>query len=529
MTKGEVGYRLIVWNQEMRIEKQANATESYAHLNHLRLALESQIKTQSKEAGLRLIIQILKRSIKGEIGMRVSIWSLSWRDDRDALAMRVLERGLEAKACASMTGSGLRVLMQTMARRMKGELGYRVETWHQRVRMAQQEALTELNRRVEGQLGATRREGGLRLLIRCWQSLTRGEIGMRLSMWKMEWQDERRETCLHRLQSSLTAKASDQSKGCGVRQMALCLVRMAKGESAVRIKRWQQRLWMDQQSSVLSLKEQLDVHMLSHCHSHAIQLMAQFIAREVTRESGLRLMIWRMAWEKDSRNNAVQMIHDSLQSQAASERKGAGVRQMLICLIRWTRGVMAYRLRLWLQGMWVDTAIEWADQYAMSATNAADLEDYSKTTACRLVAQIMARHLRGERGLRVSVWRQRIKWDTAATSTGIQGALVAMMRSERKKIALLNLRRALLAITTGEVVSSIQSWLHRTREEELMRREGLFAQAIKYLQNIHEDEMSKLEEIHVAKLKARAVFVMGGSGRLRAVVDEFATRGCTQG
>lgn len=524
LMKGELGYRVEIWNQKMKMEREAALMENHARLARLKYELELQLRATSQEAGVRVMIQILKGLISGEIWRRLSIWRLQSKDVEAALSLSRLEHNLEAKAADSRSSSGLRLLKQSVTRLLKRELGFRVEIWRQKTKMNQHSALLATQEALERQLTATEKGGGLRLLVCCLRRLARGELSMRVSMWQMQWKDVTREQEMSRLESHMVAKASDKRKGVGIRQMTACLIRIAKGESAMRVKVWQQLMRMDSNADVVAMKARFENHMRVHCKNSAMALMAQYMARRLRGETGVRLQIWRMEWQAHTRRQAMQMLHDSLRSEYMSERKRIAIREIARCLSRVTKGEIGMRIRYWLKGMWIETSMEWAEQYSISATGLADLDEFNKSAACRLLTQVLARQLRGELGLRLLLWRQGLKWDTAATSTGIQGALITMMRSERKKIALRNLQRSLLGISKGAAVFVLQEWRDNKCDGEALNREALFTEAIKYLQNIHEDEMAKLEELHVAKLRERSAFLEEATARLLELEEEYDNR-----
>jgi len=70
--------------------------------------------------------------------------------------------------------------------------------------------------------------------------LVKGELGMRVEIWHTAMQDEERARQLTRMQGELEWKAADASKGAGLRQLKQIMIRLAKGEKAMRVEIWRQ-------------------------------------------------------------------------------------------------------------------------------------------------------------------------------------------------------------------------------------------------------------------------------------------------
>merc|ERR1719305_1693856 len=66
MVKGEVAMRLVIWQQQVKMEEQAKHAAMQA-------ALEAQMRTQGQGAGLRMLRQIVMRMVKGKVAMRLEI------------------------------------------------------------------------------------------------------------------------------------------------------------------------------------------------------------------------------------------------------------------------------------------------------------------------------------------------------------------------------------------------------------------------------------------------------------------------
>ena len=99
-------------------------------------------------------------------------------------------------------------------------------------------------------------------------------------------------------------------------------------------------------------------------------------------------------------------------------------------------------------------------------------------------------------------------------AAGIEATLIAMMKAERKNTALKMIRRTLGSILQDRCKEALKEWRNAKEETSFWSREELFKEAITYLQAIHDDEIAKLESIHVENLRERSVFLQEASTRL---------------
>merc|ERR1719324_343577 len=126
--------------------------------------------------------------------------------------MARLQRELEERAADASKGAGLRQLRQIMVRMMKGEVGMRVEIWRSAVKMDAYAKHRELQAALEAQMQAQGQGAGLRQLRQIMVRLVKGEVGMRVEIWRTAMKDEMRALEMARLQRDLEERAADASK-----------------------------------------------------------------------------------------------------------------------------------------------------------------------------------------------------------------------------------------------------------------------------------------------------------------------------
>ena len=184
---------------------------------------------------------------------------------RDALRASELARlrsDLEARAADVRQGAGLRQLRQIMVRVMRGEAAMRLEIWRTDVRMAAYASHRSMQAALEGQMMAQGQEAGLRQLRQIMMRMMRGGTALRVEIWRTGMRDALRASELARLRGELESRMVDVEAGGAMRQLRQMLVRLSKGEMAMRVEVWRSQMRVEaasmHQSSVTMLKQQLD-------------------------------------------------------------------------------------------------------------------------------------------------------------------------------------------------------------------------------------------------------------------------------
>ena len=99
-----------------------------------------------------------------------------------------------------------------MVRIMKGEVGMRVEIWRMGVKMDAYAKYEAMQAVLEAQMKAQGQGAGLRQLRQIMMRMVKGEVGMRVEIWRTAMRDETRADQMARLQSELEARAADGAK-----------------------------------------------------------------------------------------------------------------------------------------------------------------------------------------------------------------------------------------------------------------------------------------------------------------------------
>merc|ERR1719502_1598566 len=208
------------------------------------------------------------------------------KDEMRADQMARLQSELEARAADAAKGAALRQLRQIMVRIMKGEGGMRVEIWRTAVKMDAYAKHRELQAALEAQMQAQGQGAGLRQLRQILARMVKGEMGMRVEIWRTAMKDEMRADQMARLQSELEARAADAAKGAALRQLRQILARMVKGEVGMRVEIWRTAMKMDAYAKHRELQAALEAQMQDASKAVALNNLRIICARMVKGEVG---------------------------------------------------------------------------------------------------------------------------------------------------------------------------------------------------------------------------------------------------
>jgi len=98
---------------------------------------------------------------------------------------------------------------------------------------------------------------------------------------------------LKKLQAELEAKAADASKGAGLRQLKQVMVRLAKGETAMRLEIWRMSVKMAAYAKHGEMQSALESQMHAQGRGAGLRMLRQVMARQLKGELGMRIIIWQ--------------------------------------------------------------------------------------------------------------------------------------------------------------------------------------------------------------------------------------------
>merc|ERR1719305_1489057 len=212
------------------------------------------------------------------VGMRVEIWRTAVKMDAYA-KHRELQASLLQQMRDSSRNAALNNFRVICARMVKGEVGMRVEIWRIHAHASSRSKHLQMQAALEAQMQAQGQGAGLRQLRQIMVRLVKGEVGLRVEIWRTAMKDEVRATEMARLQSDLEARAADASKGAALRQLRQIMVRIMKGEAAMRLEVWRQLLKMDAYAKHAELAAALEAQMRAQGQGAGLRMLKQCLAR----------------------------------------------------------------------------------------------------------------------------------------------------------------------------------------------------------------------------------------------------------
>merc|ERR1719201_2797893 len=181
---------------------------------------------------------------------------------------------------------------------------------------------------LEAQMKPQGQGAGLRQLRQIMVRLVKGEVGLRVEIWRTAMKDEVRALEMARLQSELEARAADASKGAALRQLRQIMVRIMKGEVGMRVEIWRTAVKMDAYAKHRELQAALEAQMQAQGQGAGLRQLRQILTRMVKGEVGMRVEIWCTAMKDEMRAELMARLQSELEARAADASKGAALRQL---------------------------------------------------------------------------------------------------------------------------------------------------------------------------------------------------------
>merc|ERR1719253_1857033 len=174
--------------------------------------------------------------------------------------------------------------------------------------------------------------------------MVKGEAAMRVVIWRTAMKDVVRAEEMARLQADLEARAADASKGAALRQLKQIMVRLMKGEVAMRLEVWKSLMKMDAYAKHAELQAALEAQMRAQGQDAGLRMLKQIMVRMVKGEAAMRVEIWRTAMKDEVRADEMARLQADLEARAADAGKGAALRQLKQIMVRLMKGEVAMRL-----------------------------------------------------------------------------------------------------------------------------------------------------------------------------------------
>lgn len=122
MVKGEIGLALLVW-------RTARSDEVGDSLTEKAMALQEQLKMRTQSTGIKMLSHTLAYIVKGELGLRISVWRGEQQSEEASREAFEREAAMKESLLAMSHSTGFKMLKQVVAFELKGELGMRLSVW----------------------------------------------------------------------------------------------------------------------------------------------------------------------------------------------------------------------------------------------------------------------------------------------------------------------------------------------------------------------------------------------------------------
>merc|ERR1719305_293839 len=177
----------------------------------------------------------------------------------------------------------------------------RLEAWRQGLKMDKYAEFESMQAALEAQMRAQGQSAGLRQLRQIMIRMVKGEAGYRIEIWRTAMQDETRAAEMAELQRDLEARCDDLSKGAALRQLKQIMIRIMKGEAAMRLEVWRQEMKMEKYADFEAMQAALEAQMKAQGQSAGLRQLRQIMIRMVKGEAGLAIEVWRTSMKDEAR------------------------------------------------------------------------------------------------------------------------------------------------------------------------------------------------------------------------------------
>ena len=138
-----------------------------------------------------------------------------------------------------------------------------------------------------------------------------------------------------------------QGQGAALRQLKQIMIRIMKGEAAMRLEVWRQQMKMGQYQALEAMKAALESQMKAQGQSAGLRILRQILARLTKSEIGVRMEVWRTAMTDDVRAGELEALRNALEAQMKSQGQSAGLRILRQILARMVKGEVGLAIEVW--------------------------------------------------------------------------------------------------------------------------------------------------------------------------------------
>ena len=443
----------------------------HARLQEERRAVSQQAAHFQRQAALRQMVGISKGYVYGQVKGAIDEWKrsalISTLDAEKAHELARLRKALEAQAADTSRGAGLRMLKQAMARLVRGELGLRLEVWRQEVskhRMRQQERGT-----------------GLKAMQQIMVRLVKGEVAMRVVMWRTSTREASHADALSLLQLQWETKMAAQADAAAnatlhtaINQIRQIWARSLKGELGLRVVVWRTAMAEERRlEEGARVRRGFEAQASDAIKAAGLQMMKQIKVRLTRAEQYAIVSLWRQGTEEAQHALEVARVQRELELRHSEHAKGQGLKLMAQIMTRAMKGEAGMRLFIWRTAT-LDTK-QLDALSSLQRTLEAKANDASRGAGIRQLKQVMIRIGKGEASMRLEVWRSEVKMAAYARHKEIAALLKAQMEAQGRGAGLRMLRQIMARQVKGEAGMRLEIWRTSLRMQVAARHQALEA------------------------------------------------------
>jgi hypothetical protein len=161
---------------------------------------------------------------------------------------------------------------------------------------------------------------------------------------------------VERVRCSLETAAASASQRQGIQSLTFFLVRVVKGQVAMRLEVWRTAVMVAAHARHVEIQTALGAQIRQQGQAAGMGLLQQFVVRLVKGHTAMRLGIWRTGGQVAAQTQAAETqarLQTALEARVVAQGGAAGGVILKLVVVRLVKGETALRLAAWRTGLQV--------------------------------------------------------------------------------------------------------------------------------------------------------------------------------
>ena len=348
--KGLLSVCLARWRDSMRMVSEG-VCSSCSELNDLIETVDSQRRQELCGAALRQLVIVLARMTRGQVGGCVAEWREKTKEASRGLiedGLNEMIDEVDSRMRDDMRSAALLQMRRVLVGFLEVTSGTLIHNWRASTCVAVAEREFDLIvQQMESQMRILVNKAALQQLHLILASLLGAEVRARLQLWKASKNDAAdagKQGGLLDLIDKLEDKMRTKTQCAAIRQLVLALYRLMRGELGMRVQVWR----MKRMHGLRGAMQRAFGSTIDQCRAH--QLTSSIIRLD-RQQLVVRVALWRDAKNEGVRlamEHGFGAMVDELMGRMELSAQMTAVRQLRLALVRIVCGMLTRLVQRWV-------------------------------------------------------------------------------------------------------------------------------------------------------------------------------------